>query len=62
MEHTYEDIIYSKSDRVARITINRPEAANMFRAKTLHEMNFPSPVLAFSGNQISVQDSVFTDT
>ena len=38
MERTYEDIIYSKADRVARITINRPDAANMFRAKTLNEM------------------------
>ena len=38
MEYTYEDIIYKKADRVARITINRPDAANMFRAKTLHEM------------------------
>jgi hypothetical protein len=27
-----------------------------------HEMDFLSPVLAFSCNQISVQDSVFTDT
>ena len=38
MEFTYEDITYHKADRVARITINRPDAANMFRAKTLHEM------------------------
>lgn len=38
MEHKYEDIIYEKRDHVARITINRPEAANMFRAKTLREI------------------------
>jgi naphthoate synthase len=38
MEHTYEDIIYNKTDRVARITINRPDAGNMFRAKTLQEL------------------------
>ena len=34
----YEDILYSKEDHVARITINRPQTGNMFRAKTLHEM------------------------
>jgi naphthoate synthase len=34
----YEDILYTKADRVARITINRPDAANMFRATTLLEM------------------------
>ena len=34
----YEDILYSKKEHVVRITINRPQAGNMFRAKTLHEM------------------------
>lgn len=34
----YEDIIYNKEDRVAHITINRPQNANMFRTKTLQEM------------------------
>ena len=34
----YEDILYSKKEHVARITINRPQAGNMFRAKTLHEI------------------------
>ena len=34
----YEDIIYNKEDQVARITINRPQSANMFRTKTLQEM------------------------
>jgi naphthoate synthase len=38
MEHKFEDILYDKRDKVARITINRPEAANMFRAKTLREL------------------------
>jgi naphthoate synthase len=38
METTYEDIVCKKADRVARITINRPDAGNMFRARTLHEM------------------------
>lgn len=34
----YEDILYSKKDGVARITINRPDVGNMFRSKTLREM------------------------
>ncbi|MFH1351608.1 MAG: enoyl-CoA hydratase-related protein [Pseudomonadota bacterium] len=34
----YEDILYNKEDHVARITINRPDAGNMFRAKTLQEI------------------------
>ncbi len=34
----YEDILYTKKDHVARITINRPEAGNMLRAKTLREL------------------------
>ena len=34
----YEDIIYTKENQVARITINRPQNANMFRTKTLKEM------------------------
>jgi len=35
---TFEDIIYSKKEKVARIAINRPEVGNMFRSKTLQEM------------------------
>jgi len=38
MADTYEDIIYDKKDQVARITINRPDAGNMFRATTLREL------------------------
>jgi naphthoate synthase len=34
----YEDILYSKGKNLARITLNRPEAGNMFRAKTLYEL------------------------
>jgi naphthoate synthase len=34
----YEDILYTKKDHVARITINRPNMGNMFRAKTLNEI------------------------
>jgi len=34
----FEDILYSKTDGVARITINRPETYNAFRTHTLKEM------------------------
>ena len=35
---TYQDILYSKEDGVARVTINRPDVLNAFRAQTLSEM------------------------
>ncbi|MFC1895830.1 enoyl-CoA hydratase-related protein [Thermodesulfobacteriota bacterium] len=34
----YQDIIYEKKDHVARVTINRPEVLNAFRARTCAEM------------------------
>ena len=34
----YQDIIFSKESGVARITFNRPEKLNAFRAQTLREM------------------------
>ncbi|MCZ6872964.1 MAG: enoyl-CoA hydratase-related protein [bacterium] len=39
MAFTFNDIIYHKSDAVARITINRPETYNAFTDITLREMN-----------------------
>jgi dihydroxynaphthoic acid synthetase len=34
----YEDILYEKKDRVAKVTINRPTVFNAFRERTLDEM------------------------
>jgi naphthoate synthase len=34
----YEDILFTKKEAVARITINRPDAYNAFRTQTLKEM------------------------
>ena len=35
---TYEDILYEKSDGIAKITINRPDVRNAFRPLTVREM------------------------
>jgi naphthoate synthase len=34
----FTDILYEKADRIARITINRPEVRNAFRPQTLAEL------------------------
>lgn len=36
---TYEDILYHKTDGIAKITINRPEVRNAFRPLTVKEMS-----------------------
>ena len=38
MDKEFEDIIYSKLDGVARISINRPEVLNAFRPQTIESM------------------------
>jgi len=35
---TYKDILYSKAEGIARISINRPEVHNAFRPETLFEL------------------------
>jgi naphthoate synthase len=34
----FEDLVYEKADRIAKITINRPEVRNAFRPQTLTEL------------------------
>src|ERR1700675_4335972 len=34
----YQDILFSRSDGIARLTINRPKTYNAFRGETLREL------------------------
>jgi naphthoate synthase len=36
--HEYEDLLYERTEGIARITINRPEVRNAFRPQTLAEL------------------------
>jgi naphthoate synthase len=36
--HEYGDLLYERADRIAKITINRPEVRNAFRPQTLAEL------------------------
>ena len=38
MPSQFTDILYTKQDHIARVTINRPEALNAFRTQTLLEL------------------------
>ena len=43
-DHGYTDVVYDKTEGIARIAINRPEVRNAFRPQTVQELND-----AFSG-------------
>ena len=38
MENLFEDVVYTKVDGIAKISINRPEVMNAFRPRTIDEM------------------------
>jgi naphthoate synthase len=53
----FEDILYERAERIAKITINRPEVRNAFRPQTLAELR---EAFALARDDLEVGAIVFT--
>ena len=53
----FEDILYEKSEGIAKITINRPEVRNAFRPQTLAELR---EAFALARDDLEVSAIIFT--